>query len=253
MPDHHRQEFKDHFSGHAAEYARHRPGYPRELFEWLARVAPATGTAWDAACGNGQAALGLAEHFRHVVASDASTRQLRNAAAHPAVSYLAARAEAGGLRDGCVDLVTVAQAAHWFDMPSFAAEAQRVARPGGVIAVWCYVLARVAPSIDEVVREFYDDTLGPFWPPERDLVEGGYRGLDFPFSGIEPPSFRMTACWTLPAFIDYLGTWSAYRRYLDRRRDDPLPALKQRLSRLWGEGPREVTWPLHLRAGVRNG
>lgn len=249
----HSPDFKDHFSGHAAEYARHRPGYPRALFAWLARVAPATGTAWDVACGNGQAALGLAGHFRHVVASDASIEQVRRATAHSSVSYFVARAETSGLATGSLDLITAAQAAHWFDMESFSQEARRVARPGGVIAVWCYELARVTPDIDEAVRELYDDTLGPFWPPERELIEGAYRALHFPFPEIAPPRFEMVSTWTLESFVAYVGTWSAYRRYLDRRHDDPLVPLKDRLSRLWGERRRTVRWPLHLRAGILNG
>lgn len=245
--------FKDHFSGHAADYARYRPGYPAELFDWLASVAPATDTAWDAACGNGQAALGLTGRFRRVAASDASFEQVRRAAAHPSVSYFAARAEASGFAEGSVDLVTVAQAAHWFHMPSFAEEARRVGRRGGVIAVWCYGLADVAPEIDRAVRAFYEGPLEPYWPPERELIDGAYRSLHFPFPEIEPPAFEMVEDWTLEDFLAYLGTWSAYRRYLDRGHDDPLPDLKNRLSRPWGDGKRPVRWPLHVRAGILSG
>lgn len=242
--------FKDHFSGHAADYARHRPGYPGELFDWLASISPLTGTAWDVACGNGQAAIGLAGHFQSVVASDASAEQVRRAVAHPRVGYFVARAEASGLAARSVDLVTVAQAAHWFDMTSFSSEVRRVLRPGGVIAVWCYALAKVTPEIDGPVKAFYDATLGPYWPPERDLIEDAYRTLHFPFQEIDPPPFEMVQSWTLDAFLSYLGTWSAYRRYLDHHDEDPLGELAESLAPLWGDRERTVRWPLHLRAGL---
>lgn len=252
MSDDRSQNFKDHFSGHAAEYARHRPGYPQELFDWLTSISPSTGTAWDAACGSGQAAIGLAGHFQSVVASDASAEQVRRAVAHPRVDYFVARAEASGLAARSIDLITVGQAAHWFDMASFAGEIRRVARPGGVIAVWCYALAKVTPEIDNPVAVFYQETLEPYWPPERDLIEDAYRTLHFPFREIEPPPFEMVKSWTLDAFVSYLGTWSAYQRYLNHHDDDPLGELADGLSHLWGDQERIVRWPLHLRVGILN-
>ncbi len=246
----HSPGFKDHFSGHAADYARHRPGYPEALFDWLASIAPSTGTAWDAACGNGQAAVSLAGRFNRVVASDASAEQVKRAVAHPRVSYLVASAEASGLAARSVDLISVAQAAHWFDMASFSREVGRVLRPGGVIAVWCYALAKVTPEIDVPVKAFYEGTLGPYWPPERNLIEGAYHSLHFPFTGIEAPPFEMVQNWTPEDFLAYLGTWSAYRRYLDHHDEDPLGELADGLVPLWGNRARTVRWPLHLRVGL---
>lgn len=241
--------FQDHFSGHADDYARFRPTYPSALFDWLADRAPGRSLAWDAACGNGQASRELAQRFERVVASDASLRQIASAEPHPAVSYWVARSEASGLGSGVADLVCVAQAAHWFDMPAFAAEVARVARPGALVAVWCYALARVTPAIDRSVFHFYEDVLGPFWPPERRLIDGGYRDLHFPFREIDAPGFVMAERWTLERFLGYLGTWSAYRRYIEGR-EDPMPALRAGLESCWGAGAREVRWPLHLRVGA---
>ena len=70
-------KFKDHFSGHAVEYAKFRPHYPDELFEYLALISPRHELAWDCATGNGQAAVGLARHFDSVIATDASAQQLQ--------------------------------------------------------------------------------------------------------------------------------------------------------------------------------
>ncbi len=60
-------KFKDHFSGHAANYAKFRPNYPRQLFEYLVSIAPGRGRAWDCATGNGQAAVGLSAFFECVI------------------------------------------------------------------------------------------------------------------------------------------------------------------------------------------
>jgi len=85
--------FKDHFSKQAADYARFRPRYPREMFEYLGRIAPSRALAWDCATGNGQAAVGLAAVFERVIATDASEKQIANAEPHERVEYRVAPAE----------------------------------------------------------------------------------------------------------------------------------------------------------------
>ena len=111
--------FKDHFSGHARAYAEFRPSYPSDLAAYLAHLEPNRGLAWDCGTGNGQAAILLADHFDRVAATDPSRQQLCSATAHPRVTYLAATAERAPLADGSVNLVTVAQALHWFDFARF--------------------------------------------------------------------------------------------------------------------------------------
>ena len=81
--------FKDHFSQRAADYAKFRPQYPRALFEFVAAKAPDQDLAVDCATGNGQAALGLSEFFRQVVALDASAQQIESAQPDDRVQYLA--------------------------------------------------------------------------------------------------------------------------------------------------------------------
>lgn len=246
--------FKDHFSGHAEAYARYRPDYPGELFAYLASLPPTRALALDCATGNGQAALGLARHFEWVVASDGSLAQLRKAQLHPRVSYIANLAERPALRSGCVDLVVAAQAAHWFDHERFHPQAQRVLRPGGVIAVWTYGLAQVDAEVDAVVEHFYREIVGPYWPPERRYVVSCYRELPFPWQELEPPAFQLQRSWNLETFIGYIGTWSAVQRYAKARGENPLPALQARLASVWNSGgtPRSVTWRLHLRVGRRS-
>ena len=244
--------FKDHFSGHAADYARHRPRYPDALFDWLAGIAPRRERAWDCGTGNGQAAVGLAPRFAQVVATDASAEQIASAAPHERVEYRVAPAERSGLEDASVDLVTVGQALHWFDPDAFHAEVRRVLAPGGVLAAWSYSLSRVTPEIDEIVRGFYTDTVGPYWPPERVHVESGYRTLPFPFDEIAgAPALAVSAAWDLAAFASYLRTWSAVKRFESAEGFDPVGALVSRLGPAWGDPSRvrRVEWPIHLRAG----
>lgn len=245
--------FADHFSGHAAEYARARPGYPPELFEALAALAPGRSLAWDAGTGNGQAAVGLARHFAGVVATDASAAQVTSAAVHPKVEYRVAEAAEIDLPPGAVDLVTVAQAAHWFDLHAFYAATTRVLRPGGALAIWCYDLPRVTPEVDRVVDWFYREVVGPWWPAERRMVESGYQGLPFPFPEQPFPVMAMHCEWTAGALVDYIGTWSAVARCREARGTDPLSALADALAPHWpaADPPRPVRWPLRGRLGHR--
>jgi SAM-dependent methyltransferase len=241
--------FKDHFSGHASSYARYRPDYPRELFDYLATLTPRHEVALDCATGSGQAAVGLAKHFDCVIATDGSVAQLRNAQAHPHVAYLANLAEQPALQDGSIDLAAAAQAAHWFDHARFHPEMRRVLRADGVLALWTYGLAVVAPLIDAVVRHFYDEIVGPYWPPERRHVENAYRDLPFPWRELASPQFQLRLDWDLDDFVGYVGTWSAAQRYTKVSGADPLPVLRAEIAPLWGSGSRPVVWPLHLRIG----
>jgi SAM-dependent methyltransferase len=242
---------KDYFSGHANRYEEFRPTYPDELFVYLASLCPRRDLAWDCATGNGQAATALAPYFRNVVASDASQKQIDQARACDNVQYRVATADAAPVENSSVDLVTVAQALHWFKLPRFYAEVARVARPQGVVAVWCYQLHVITPEIDSVVHHLYADIVGADWPPERRLVEEGYATLDFPFAAVMPPPFHMTHSWDLDHLLGYLDSWSASQRYRIRTGRDPLELIKGDLIAAWGD-PREkrtVTWPLHVQVG----
>ena len=218
-------KFKDHFSAHAADYAQFRPHYPSALFEYLSSLAPNRELAWDCATGNGQAAVELGKFFHRVIATDASEKQITNATKHPHLEYRTASAEASGLETHSVALITVAQALHWFDLAKFFAEAERVLQRRGVLAVWTYNLFRVTPAIDELVENFYRETVGPFWDFERTLVETGYRTVDFPFAKIDPPDFQMTADWSLERALGYLRTWSATKAFIKERGFDPVDSL----------------------------
>ena len=239
--------FKDHFSAHADAYARYRPDYPPSLFAWLAEIAPSRGRAWDCATGSGQAAVALAEHFAEVIATDASEKQVRSAAPHPRIAYRVAPAEDSGIDTASVDLITVAQAVHWFDIPAFYREAERVLKPGGVLAVWAYAVFASTPEIDRVVDHLYRDVVGPFWPPDRGMIERGYEEVVLPFEPVTPPPFAMEKPWTAEDAIGYLGTWSATRGFIQAHGYDPVATVRDDLLRAWGEGTVTVRWPLYLK------
>lgn len=246
--------YTDHFSGLAPAYATCRPTYPAELFAYLAGLTQRHELAWDCAAGSGQATLPLARWFGRVVATDASPTMLDQAPCHPNIEYRAAPAEMSGLASETVDLVTVAQALHWFDTDAFYAEARRVLVSHGVLAVWTYGAQYVGQeALDRVLQRFYSEVVGPYWPAERRLVESGYRTLAFPFLELEAPAFAMEADWTLSQLLGYIRTWSATRHFREAQGHDPVLKLAGELGSHWGEpeSARRVHWPLSLRAGRR--
>ena len=244
--------FSDHYSLIASRYASFRPGYPPALFAWLASVAPDRHRAWDCGTGSGQAAVPLADHFAHVVATDPSAQQLAHASIRSGVHYAAMAAERSALSDGSVSLVSVAQALHWFDQPAFYAEARRTLVAGGVLAVWSYGLLTLHDhALDDIVRRFHGETVGPYWPPERRLVDEGYRSLQLPFERVDAPPFSMGADWTLDHFAGYLSTWSAVQRARAATGQDPVAGVVETLRAAWGRAAdeRRVEWPLTLHVG----
>lgn len=245
--------FADHFSGHAASYADARPRYPSALFDWLAAQCAGHALAWDAGCGNGQASVALAAHFEAVFATDPSAAQVGAAQAHSRVRYAVEPAERCSLADGSADLATVAQAYHWFDAGAYCAEATRVVRPGGVVAVWTYAESTVSPGVDVVFAHLNDGLVGADWPPEREHVVDGYRGLPFPFEPIAAPAFELACDWTLGQYAAYLRSWSASQRYRKRTGRDAVDEVLPAMAAAWGDPAqaRRVRWPLTLRAGRR--
>jgi len=242
----------DHYSSVADSYAAHRPRYPEGLFAWLASAAPGRALAWEAGVGSGQATLGLASHFAHVVATDLSDEMIDRAPAHPRVAYGVGFAEVSGLPDQSVDLVAVAQALHWFDLDRFYPEVRRVLVPGGLFAAWSYgVLHLQGPEVNRVFQSFYQFTVAPYWPPERRHVEDGYRSIPFPFDELTVPPFQMVVRWPLADLLGYCRSWSAVARYRRANDRDPVTDLEAGLRPLWGDpaARRTISWPLTIRAG----
>lgn len=251
-----RASFHDHFSSVSKQYARYRPAYPADLFDWLASVAPGRNLAWDCATGTGHAAIGLASRFKQVIATDASPEQIAAAIPHPGITYSAAPSEKSGLDDGSVDLITVAQALHWFDIEHFFSEAERILVPGGVLAVWTYgPLSIEDEQINALVRKFASMTLAEWWPEEWNRTAAGRKTIPLPFEKLEVPELAMTADWTLGELVGHMRTWSAVTRYIGKNGIDPVSPTAEELSELWREREekRRIIWPFMLSASKKNG
>ncbi len=244
-------KFKDHFSTGSADYAAYRPTYPMALVDELVKISPGHKQALDCGCGTGQLSVLLAQRFDAVLATDASATQITQAQQHLGVTYRTALAEDSRLPDGSVDLITVAQAAHWLDLESFYREVYLVARPGAAVALITYGVLHIEGEVDSAIQHFYYDTINAYWPVERRYVDEGYRQLPFPFREVAFPALVIGEQWRLDDLLGYVRTWSAVKiaeKTLGRSLVEPL---REQLSRNWGdpETRRKITWSLSLRAG----
>ena len=242
------------FGARADAYASFRPHYPASLFAWLAAQCPERLRALDIACGNGQASRPLREHFKQVLACDASLEQLHAGADQPGLQLFVAEAQAQPLPSQSLDLIVVAQALHWFATPEFFSEVRRLLKPGGVFCAWCYSLMRIDEELDALIDDFYWNTLGGYWPAGRASVDAGYRDINNPFAPLIPPASAIEISWTLEQLLGYLRTWSAVQRYEQQNGADPLLQLQPKLHQVWRDAkqPRFVRWPLHFLAGTPN-
>jgi ubiquinone/menaquinone biosynthesis C-methylase UbiE len=241
--------FKDHFSSDSQSYSDFRPAYPDELFRYLAAITPQQNTAWDCATGSGQAAGMLANYFAQVVATDASDTQIKHAVTKENIRYEVALAEQSGIASASIDLITVAQALHWFKLDEFATETNRVLTENGILAAWTYNLLSINDEIDALINNLYFKVVGDYWDFERSMVEDGYRNVSLPFKQIDTPAFTMSAQWGLQQLIGYLNTWSAVKAYTTSNGENPADTMTEELTNVWstGDALQTVNWPLSLR------
>lgn len=240
--------FADHFSTQAGTYAEFRPVYPVAVFAWLSSLCAGHDLAWDVATGNGQAAEALAAYFKSVFATDASAKQVAEAKPQAGIRYAVEPADLCSLADKSADLVTVAQALHWFANEQFYDEVHRVLKPGGIFAAWCYSLHTVNAPIDDIVIKYYSYIVGKYWPPERIYIEQHYRTLPFPFTEITAPEFWIEENYTLEQMMGYLASWSSTQRYIKDVGENPLELIASDLKQAWGNADkRPVRWPLYFK------
>jgi SAM-dependent methyltransferase len=242
----------DEFASVAAAYASCRPNYPDALFNFLSSQCRSHELAWDCGAGSGQATLPLTRRFKRVIATDASAAMLAYAPPHPSIQYRVTPAESSGLEPRSADLVTVAQALHWFNLERFYAEVERVLVPEGVLAVWTYSHLSVEHEpVDRVLAHYYHEVVGPYWAPERRHVESGYASLPFPYPEIPAPFLTTEQQWSLDQLLGYVGSWSATQRYREVTGTNPVEDLGRRLLPIWGGAGavRRARWPLSVRVG----
>lgn len=241
--------FQDLFSAHAVTYQKYRPSYPPELFSFLSSLTPGHELARDCGTGNGQAAVMLADHFDTVYATDPGEQQIANAVPHEKVMYKAEPAETSSLGDQSVDIVTAAQALHWFDFEKFYAEVNRVLKPGGIMAAWAYGVPRVSADIDALVDDLHDHILNDYWQEENRMIDKGYTTIPFPFAEICAPDFYIKKEMEREELLGHLSSWSATQKYIKAKGIDPVNDLRSRMESVWTDGSREVIWKLILKVG----
>lgn len=243
--------FKDHFSTQSSDYSKYRPDYPQELYDFILAKVNDKKTAWDCGTGNGQAAIVLSHYFEKVFATDPSAEQIKNATQKNNIEYRIASAENSTLMDKSIDLITVAQALHWFDFTKFFAEVKRVAKPDAVISVWSYELCQVDEDTDKIFMKFYHDILEDYWAPERKHVENAYSKIPFPFIEVEEHVFFMKKQWNLQEFLGYLSTWSAVQKYILTNGKNPIELVVADFEKAWKnpDTAKEISFPVTVKTG----
>jgi SAM-dependent methyltransferase len=234
----------------AARYAAYRPHYPAALVDALAARCTRHDLAWDAGCGSGQLSVALAARFARVIATDPSQAQLDAAEHHPRVEYRRGAAEDGV--DVVCDVAIAAQAAHWFDWPRFVAAVERATRPGALVGVVSYGRVVLAGEAGAVLDAFYDDTIAPYWPPERAHVHDHYAALRWPWPAVAAPAVAMTEAWTRDELLGYVSTWSAVARFVAANGTAAVDALAAHLATVWPDAERRaIAWPLTVKLARR--
>lgn len=236
---------KDNFSKQAQYYARFRPHYPKELYEYLYSQLSHFNTAWDCGTGNGQVASVLSDKFNKVYASDISKNQLSKAVPRENIEYFIAPAEQTNIPSGTVDLITVAQALHWFDSEHFFKEVKRVSQPHGMLSYWGYNLLQINEHIDPLIKDFHDHVLNMYWDDERKILLDEYESIKFPLINKKKVRFNYQVKWTIDELEGYLNSWSALQSFIRQNNNNPIPVLIQQLTRRWA-GKMTITFPVFL-------
>lgn len=239
------------FSQKSQYYAKFRPRYPNNLYQYLVSLCSTKDVAWDCATGSGQSAISLANYFNSVEATDISSEQLNYAFNHPKITYSVQTAEKTNFAESQFALITVAQALHWFNLEPFWAEVHRVIKPGGIFAAWCYSYSTVSPEIDTMIQELVLDRIENYWLPQNQLIINEYGDVDFPFTLLEPQeAFLIEQSWTINQFFDYLKTWSAMKRYIAEVGDTYIKEAQQEIAKIWQDNViKSVRMPIGLKVG----
>lgn len=243
------KDIKDNFSVQSDNYVTYRPGYPDALFEWIYSHCSHFGRALDCATGNGQAAIKLSSKFELVNAIDISINQLEKSFLASNIYYSVEKAEQPSFAENSFDLITVAQALHWFDHKTYFEQMYKVAKPGAFFAAWGYGLVRVNEDVNTILDDFYTNVTGPYWDEERKHIDNKYKSIPCPFPQIPSPEFEISYNWTAQHMLGYLNTWSAVQHYIKKNDINPVSMIEEQLIKIWGDGTRQVTFPIFAFAG----
>ncbi|KAL8473386.1 hypothetical protein ACS0TY_030282 [Phlomoides rotata] len=235
------------FDKQAEIYADARPTYPADWYKMLAALTPHHSLAWDVATGNGQAALGVAEYYEQVIATDISEPQLKHAIQHPCIRYVHTPLSLSDDElvrlignESSVDLITIAQAIHWFDLPRFYSVVNRLLRkPGGILAVWGYKDIKVSPEFDAAGKRWFETSI-PYWNSKTQSLFGGYQSLPFPFESVgiglegNPVFVDIPKELSFEGYLRMIRSWSAVETAKERGVDLLSEGAVKELEAAWG-------------------
>lgn len=235
----------------AQAYKIFRPKYPRGLFEEVICHVKNRNLAWDCGTGNGQVAFSLAKHFTKVIGTEKCDEQLKNVYQATNIEYFNGLAEYSNLCENSVDLITCAQAVHWFDLDSFYAEVLRVGNDNAIIAIWGYDRFYINNQIDSVLNEFFNQFLAPFRDDiPRRYLRSHYSTLPFEFEEIECSNFSINLFWELSDLIGYLSTMSSLREFILMNQHNPISNLVEKLANYWPKDRLlQTVFPIFIRIG----
>ena len=242
---------KDLFSERSDLYARYRPTYPKELYDYILSFVKEKNIAWDCATGNGQAAVALADHFNKVIATDISAAQIEKAKVKDNIEYLVCPAESTPFDENTFDLVTVAQAYHWIKWNEFKNEVFRVCKSRAIIAVWVYYNHTTGnKKVDDVIHDFYENVTKSYWDDERKFVEEMYSTVEFNYELLPLKNFETILEWRREDLLGYIASWSAIQKYIKLNGHSPIPIIEEEIKKLWPEGEvKKVVFPIYLKLG----
>jgi SAM-dependent methyltransferase len=133
----------DRFSDRAADYVKYRPSYPAAAIDIILAGLGTAPVVADIGAGTGISARLLADRGARVIAIEPNAEIRTAAASHPAIEFRDGTAEATGLADASIDLITCFQAFHWFDPERTLLEFRRILKstatartPGRLALVW---------------------------------------------------------------------------------------------------------------------
>ncbi|TGN29394.1 class I SAM-dependent methyltransferase [Empedobacter tilapiae] len=241
---------KDNFSTQSDKYAKYRPSYPKELFDYLNIIVSNKDNAWDCGTGNGQIASILSKTYNNIYATDISQSQIDNAQKTDNILYSVQAAEKTNFNENFFNLIVVAQAIHWFNFDQFYAEVIRTAKKDALLAVIGYGRLRISKEIDHLISNFYINILGKYWDKERKYIDEDYKTIPFPFDEIESPKFENIQQWSLDHLIGYLNTWSAVKHFIKQNNYNPIEQLQTEIEKVWGnDTTKAIHFPILIRIG----
>lgn len=185
---------------------------------------------------------------------------LEAAVQKPNISYHVANGEdLSVLPSASVDVLTVAQALHWFDHPRFFSEVKRVLKPSGTFAAvgYSFVTFKDYPRAGKRILDLGDqpDQLGTCWDHGRLILDNMYKSIDVPMGSVERHYFPnetlpevMSDKVTMGHFRNYIKTWSSYKNYSEKYPDRPdivdqtIDAIMEE-EKLRDEDEIAITWP----------